>query len=180
MTMLPVQAHSPSPRHCVSGYPAPAEDYNLRTIPDMIERFGLLTGLSDHTLDNTTAIASVVMGASIIEKHFTLDRSGGGSDDSFSLEPAELAALCRDSKTAWAALGKVDYGRKSSEQGNVKFRRSLYFVKDLKAGDVITADAVRSVRPGFGLPTKMLEKILHRRVRVDIPANTPVTENLII
>ena len=107
--------------HCVSGYPAPAEDYNLRTIPDMIQRFSLVTGLSDHTLDNTTAITSVAMGASIIEKHFTLDRSGGGPDDSFSLEPVELAALCKDSKTAWAALGQVDYGRKSSEQDNVKF-----------------------------------------------------------
>lgn len=160
--------------HCVSGYPAPAEDYNLRTIPDMIERFGLVTGLSDHTLDNTTAIASVAMGASIIEKHFTLDRSGGGPDDSFSLEPAELMALCRDSKTAWAALGKVDYGRKSSEQGNVKFRRSLYFVKDLKAGDVITADAVRSVRPGFGVAPKYLESIIGKRVQIDVNANHAV------
>lgn len=160
--------------HCVSGYPAPAEDYNLRTIPDMIERFGLVTGLSDHTLDNTTAIASVVMGASIIEKHFTLDRNGGGPDDSFSLEPAELAALCRDTKTAWAALGKVDYGRKSSEQGNVKFRRSLYFVKDLKAGDVITADAVRSVRPGFGLAPKWLDRLMGRRVAREVSANSPV------
>lgn len=160
--------------HCVSGYPAPAEDYNLRTIPDMIERFGLVTGLSDHTLDNTTAIASVVMGASIIEKHFTLDRSGGGPDDSFSLEPAEMAALCRDSKTAWAALGKVDYGRKSSEQGNVKFRRSLYFVKDMKAGDVITPDAVRSVRPGFGLAPKYWDEVMGSVVAHDIAANTPV------
>lgn len=141
--------------HCVSGYPAPAEDYNLRTIPDMMQRFGLVTGLSDHTLDNTTAIASVVLGASIIEKHFTLDRNGGGPDDSFSLEPVELAALCRDSKTVWSALGKVDYGRKSSEQGNAKFRRSLYFVKDLKAGDVITPNAIRSVRPGFGVAPKI-------------------------
>ena len=137
---------------CVSGYPAPAEDYNLRTIPDMIERFGLVTGLSDHTLDNTTAIASVVLGASLIEKHFTLDRNGGGPDDSFSLEPADLAALCRDSKTAWKALGQIDYGRKSSEQGNAQFRRSLYFVQDMQAGEVITEDSVRSVRPGFGLP----------------------------
>lgn len=160
--------------HCVSGYPAPAADYNLRTIPDMIARFGLVTGLSDHTLDNTTAITSVAMGASIIEKHFTLNRSGGGPDDSFSLEPLELAALCKDSKTAWAALGSVDYGRKSSEQGNVKFRRSLYFVKDLKAGDVITADAVRSVRPGFGLAPKYLHKVIGKTILLDTIKNTPV------
>lgn len=165
--------------HCVSGYPAPAEDYNLRTIPDMIERFGLVTGLSDHTLDNTTAIASVVMGASIIEKHFTLDRNGGGPDDSFSLEPAELTALCRDSKTAWQALGKVDYGRKSSEQGNVKFRRSLYFVKDMKAGEVITEDCIRSVRPGYGLAPKYLEQVVGKTVKHEVAANTSVREELL-
>jgi N-acetylneuraminate synthase len=160
--------------HCVSGYPAAAEDYNLRTIPDMIERFGLVTGLSDHTLDNTTAITSVALGASIIEKHFTLDRSGGGPDDSFSLEPAELAALCEGAKTAWSALGRVDYGRKSSEQGNAQFRRSLYFVKDMKARDVITPDCVRSVRPGFGLAPKHLESLLGRRLSADAKANSPV------
>jgi N-acetylneuraminate synthase len=160
--------------HCVSGYPAPAADYNLRTIPDLIQRFGLVTGLSDHTLDNTTGITSVAMGASIIEKHFTLNRSGGGPDDSFSLEPAELAALCKDSKTAWAALGKVDYGRKSSEEGNVKFRRSLYFVKDLKDGEVITEDAVRSVRPGFGLAPKNLGGLLGRIVNQDVKKATAV------
>lgn len=165
--------------HCVSGYPAPAEDYNLRTIPDMIERFGLVTGLSDHTLDNTTAIASVVMGAAIIEKHCTLDRNGGGPDDSFSLEPAELAALCRDSKTAWAALGKVDYGRKSSEQGNVKFRRSLYFVRDLEVGDVITADAVRTVRPGYGLPPKYLADVVGKHVVTKVMRGTPVKHSVI-
>jgi pseudaminic acid synthase len=164
--------------HCVSGYPAPAADYNLRTIPDLIQRFGLVTGLSDHTLDNTTAITSVAMGASIIEKHFTLNQSGGGPDDSFSLEPAELAALCKDSKTAWAALGKVDYGRKSSEQGNVKFRRSLFFVKDLKAGEVITADAVRSVRPGFGAEPKYLYEIIGMSAKLDIKMNTPVSFDL--
>lgn len=159
--------------HCVSGYPAPAEDYNLRTIPDMMQRFGLVTGLSDHTLDNTTAITSVALGASIIEKHFTLDRSGGGPDDSFSLEPAELAALCRDSKTAWSALGKVDYGRKSSEAGNVKFRRSLYFTKDLAAGEVITPDSIRSVRPGFGAAPKFASQIIGKKVKFDTPAKSP-------
>ncbi|NNB28467.1 pseudaminic acid synthase [Pseudomonas fragi] len=161
--------------HCVSGYPAPAADYNLRTIPDMMSRFGLVTGLSDHTLDNTTAIASVVMGASVIEKHFTLDRSGGGPDDSFSLEPAELAALCRDSKTAWASLGQVDYGRKSSEQGNVKFRRSLYFVESLNEGDIITKSSIRSVRPGYGLPPKMTDDIIGKKAAKNIKANTPAT-----
>ena len=110
----------------------------------------------------------------MIEKHFTLDRNGGGPDDSFSLEPAELAALCRDTKTAWQALGQVDYGRKSSEQGNVQFRRSLYFVKDLKAGDVITEDAVKSVRPGYGLAPKKLKEIIGAKVRCDVAADTPV------
>lgn len=161
--------------HCVSGYPAPAADYNLRTIPDMFQRFGLVTGLSDHTLDNTTAIASVALGASIIEKHFTLDRSGGGADDSFSLEPAELTALCRDSKTAWAAMGGVDYGRKPSEQANVKFRRSLYFVKDLQVGDLITEDAIRSVRPGFGLAPKYKSMLVGRRVLRAVDKYSPVT-----
>lgn len=166
--------------HCVSGYPAPAEDYNLRTLPDMMARYGLITGLSDHTLDNTTAITSVALGASIIEKHFTLNRSGGGPDDSFSLEPTELQALCTDSKTAWQALGQVNYGRKSSEQGNAQFRRSLYFVKDLKAGDTITKDSVRSVRPGFGMAPKYLEDIIGKQVNVDVDKHTPVKRDFII
>jgi N-acetylneuraminate synthase (EC 2.5.1.56) len=160
--------------HCVSGYPAPSEEYNLRTIEDMAKRFGLVTGLSDHTLDNTTAIASVVLGAAIIEKHFTLDRNGGGPDDSFSLEPRDLAALCSNSKTAWKSLGKVDYGRKSSEKGNAQLRRSLYFVKEMKAGDVITEDCVRSVRPGYGLAPKFLHKVLGKTVNSHIARNTPV------
>ncbi|KZE32432.1 pseudaminic acid synthase [Crenobacter luteus] len=163
--------------HCVSGYPAPAEDYNLRTIPDMMDRYGLVTGLSDHTLDNTTAIAGVALGAAIIEKHFTLDRSGDGPDDSFSLEPSEMAALCQGARIAWLALGKVDYGRKSSEQGSVKFRRSLYFIKDLKKGEVITADSVRSVRPGFGLEPKFLEWVLGCKVNRDVAAFTPVSND---
>ncbi len=160
--------------HCVSGYPAPAADYKLRTIPDMISRFGLVTGLSDHTLDNATAVASVALGASIIEKHFTLDRSGGGPDDSFSLEPADMAALCRDSHTAWSALGVADYGRSSSEQGNVKFRRSLYFTRDLLAGELIGPDDVKSVRPGFGLPPKYMDQILGQKLRRDVQEATPV------
>ena len=158
--------------HCVSGYPAPAADYNLRTLPDMAARYGTLVGLSDHTLDNTTAIVSIALGACVIEKHFTLDRNGGGADDSFSLEPADLAALCRDSRTAWQALGRVEYGLKSSEQGNAKFRRSLYFVRDMKAGDIIDATCIRSVRPGFGLPPKFYDDLIGKRVTRDIAANT--------
>ncbi|WP_258807273.1 pseudaminic acid synthase [Pseudidiomarina sp. CB1] len=166
--------------HCVSGYPAPAEDYNLKTLVDMRQRFGVLTGLSDHTLDNTTAIVSAALGAAIIEKHFTLDRNGGGPDDSFSLEPLELAALCRDAKTAKSSLGKVDYGRKSSEQGNVKFRRSLYFIKDMKAGDIITANSIKSVRPGYGISPKYLKEVIGCRLISDIKANSPVQMNLLL
>lgn len=165
--------------HCVSGYPAPAEDYNLRTIPDMIERFGLVTGISDHTIDNTTAIAAIALGASLIEKHFTLDRNGGGPDDSFSLEPPELAALCQDARTAWSALGGVDYGRKSSESGNVQFRRSLYFVQPLKAGDRITSLSIRSVRPGFGLEPKYYDEVVGLRVNADVDYGVPVAWSLI-
>lgn len=165
--------------HCVSGYPAPAIDYSLRTIPDMIKRFGVVTGLSDHTLDNNTAFASIALGASIIEKHFTLDRSAGGPDDSFSIEPDELAMLCKGSRSVWESLGKVDYSCKPSEKWNVKFRRSLYFVKDMLAGEVITRDAVRSVRPGFGMAPKYLEQVIGRRVLKNISRNSPVDPDLL-
>ena len=165
--------------HCVSGYPALASEYNLMTLSDMIDRFGVVTGLSDHTLDNTTAIASVALGASIIEKHFTLSRMEGGADSAFSIEPQEMSALCSDSKSAWMALGRVDYGQKLSEQVNVKFRRSLYFIKDLKAGEQIKADSIRSVRPGFGMAPKHLDSLLGRRVKRDVKRNTAVTEDLL-
>ncbi|WP_224993736.1 pseudaminic acid synthase [Acinetobacter pittii] len=165
--------------HCVSGYPAPAEDYNLLTMVDMAKSFDVPIGLSDHTLDNTTAITAVALGACLIEKHFTLDRNGGGPDDSFSLEPKELQHLCQSAKTAWQALGGVDYGRKSSEQGNAQFRRSLYFVKDLKAGDVIDESSIRSVRPGYGLPPKFYDEILGKKVIRDINVNTPVKLELL-
>ena len=165
--------------HCVSGYPAPASDYNLATLADMAARLEVPVGLSDHTLDNTTAIASVALGAAVIEKHMTLDRAGGGPDDSFSLEPAEFTALCRDARTAWEAVGAVDYGRKSSETANVKFRRSLYFVTDMKAGAVITAESVRSVRPGYGLAPKHLDRVVGRRLARDVAAATPVQEGVL-
>lgn len=164
---------------CVSGYPAPAADYNLRTLTDMIQRYKLITGLSDHTLDNTTAVASVALGASIIEKHFTLDRKGGGPDDSFSLEPPELRELCQNARTAWEAMGTINYGRKSSEIGNVKFRRSLYFVKPLKAGERVPADAVRSVRPGFGLAPKHLDAVVGAVLKADVDFGMAVSWDLL-
>ena len=165
--------------HCVSGYPAPAADYNLRTLTDMQGKFGLVTGLSDHTIDNTTAITSIALGVSIIEKHVTLDRNGGGPDDSFSLESGELKQLCAGAKTAWESLGQVDYGRKSSEQANVKFRRSLYFVKDIEEGEVITAEHVKSIRPGYGLAPKYIEKILGKTINSSVKRGAPVSLNVI-
>ena len=166
--------------HCVSGYPAPAADYNLRTLADMQGKFGLVTGLSDHTIDNTTAITSVALGASIIEKHVTLDRNGGGPDDSFSLESEELKQLCVGAKTAWESLGGVDYGIKYSEQANVKFRRSLYFVKDIKEGEVITAEHVKSIRPGYGLAPKYYKNIINKRTFKDIKKGTATNWELLI
>ena len=161
--------------HCVSGYPAPADNYNLLTIKDMKKRFGVNIGLSDHTLDNATAVSAVALGAVMIEKHVTLDRGGGGPDDSFSLEEEDLKNLCLAAKTAWSALGKVNYERTEAEKGNVKFRRSLYFVKSLEAGDIITKDAIRSVRPGYGLPPKFLDNLIGTQLVRSVDRNSPVT-----
>ena len=165
--------------HCVSGYPAPAADYNLRTIVDMASRFGLVTGLSDHTIDNTTAITSVAMGASIIEKHFTLNRQGGGPDDSFSIEPHELQALSSGLRTAWESLGQVDYGLKSSEVGNAVFRRSLYVVRDIAQGEVLTASHIQSIRPGYGVPPKHLDRFIGKIAARSATRGTPVSWDLI-
>lgn len=165
--------------HCVSGYPAPADQYNLKTIADISQRFDVLSGLSDHTIDNATAVAAVALGACLIEKHVTLDRSGGGADDSFSLEPEELVQLCKDSKTAWQALGHVNYERTEAEQGNVKFRRSLYVVKDIKAGEKFTPENVRSIRPGFGIAPKYYEKILGKSALENINHGTALSFELI-
>ena len=160
--------------HCVSGYPAPAKDYALATLADMQRRFEVPVGLSDHTLSNVTAIASVAIGATIIEKHFTLNRSGGGPDDSFSLEPDDLAQLCRDALTAWEAVGSLDYGLKASERGNAVFRRSLYAVQDIPAGSMITSEHVRSIRPGYGLAPKHLDRVIGSRAKADIPRATAI------
>jgi pseudaminic acid synthase len=165
--------------HCVSGYPAPAAQYNLRTIADISQCFGVLSGLSDHTIDNATAVVSVAFGACVIEKHVTLDRKGGGADDSFSLEPKELGQLCRDTHTAWQAMGKVNYERTPAEQGNVQFRRSLYVVKDIAAGELLTADNVRSIRPGFGLAPKHYDAVLGKVAKNTIVSGTALSFDFI-
>ena len=164
--------------HCVSGYPAPLEDYNLSTLADMKNRFGLVTGLSDHTIENTSAVVSIGLGSSIIEKHVTLDRNAGGPDDSFSLESKELLELCEDTKKAWRSLGKIDYGIKSSERDNIKFRRSLFFVKDINAGEIVTNEHVKSIRPGYGLPPKYLETIIGKIIINDVEKGSPVKSGM--
>lgn len=165
--------------HCVSGYPAPPEDYKLATMVDLERRFGVPVGLSDHTLNNVSAIAAVALGATVIEKHFTLDRNGGGPDDSFSLEPEDLAQLCRDARIAWGAVGSVDYGLKSSERANTVFRRSLYAVQDIPEGTVITPAHVRSIRPGYGLAPKHLDTVIGARARQDIARGQAILWDLI-
>lgn len=162
--------------HCVSGYPAPVDDYNLKTLADMRRRFDCVVGLSDHTLDNTTALASIALGARVIEKHFTLDRRGGGPDDSFSMEPPDLSHLVTGSQTTFSALGGIDYGLKSSELGSIKFRRSLYFVSDLKKGDVIKPSDVRCIRPGYGLAPRHLHEVIGKTLANDISFGSPVTK----
>ncbi|MEZ8125967.1 pseudaminic acid synthase [Vibrio splendidus] len=166
--------------HCVSGYPAPAEQYNLRTIADISERYDVLSGLSDHTIDNATAVASVVLGACLIEKHVTMDRNGGGADDSFSLEPKELAQLCKDSKTAWQSLGHVNYERTEAEKGNVKFRRSLYVVKDIAEGEQFTPENVRSIRPGFGLAPKHYDYVIGKFASKPLSKGSPMKSKYIV
>jgi pseudaminic acid synthase len=158
--------------HCVSGYPAPAADYHLKTLVDMRKKFNTLVGLSDHTLSNVTAIASVALGACFIEKHVTLDRTGGGPDDSFSLEPPQLMELCAACKESWQALGEVNYGYKNSEAPNLKYRRSLYVVSDMKQGDIFSEDNLRSIRPGFGLPPKFWRQILGKHASCDLTRGT--------
>ena len=161
--------------HCVSGYPAKPSEYNLKTLVDMRDRFGLVTGLSDHTISNTTAIASIPLGASIVEKHFTLTRDIATVDDKFSIQPNELRELCLDSKIAWESLGVIDYGLKESEVDNIQFRRSLYFVEDVKAGTPITLQSIRSIRPGNGIAPKHLEELVGKIVTENVKKGEPVT-----
>ena len=165
--------------HCVSGYPAPAREYNLKTVADLGSSFNVVPGLSDHTIDNAAAIASIALGACLIEKHVTLDRNGGGADDSFSLEPQELYQLCRDAKSAWQAIGRINYEVTEAEKGNIKFRRSLYVVEDICEGEVFTASNVKSIRPGFGLAPKYYDFCLGKKAARDIKRGTAVSFDLI-
>jgi len=164
---------------CTSTYPAKPENLNLLTIPHMRELFDCEVGLSDHTMGLGVAIAAVALRATIIEKHLTLNRSDGGVDSSFSLEPAEFSQLVIESERAWQAHGRVCYGPTEAEERAVLRRRSLYVVKDLKAGDVLTRENVRAIRPGLGLPTKYLEQVLCKAVRQDVKRGTALAWGMI-
>ncbi|MDQ0465618.1 N-acetylneuraminate synthase [Caulobacter ginsengisoli] len=151
--------------HCVSSYPAPIEEANVATVPDLAARFGVVSGLSDHTPGSAASVAAVALGASLIEKHFTLARADGGPDASFSLEPAEFTALVADCKAAWQAVGRVHYDALGSEAAAANHRRSLYVAADIAAGELFTKANVRSVRPGYGLAPKHLPEVLGRRAK---------------
>jgi N-acetylneuraminate synthase len=165
--------------HCTSGYPTPPEDSNLRTIPHLAAAFDVVAGLSDHTPGTAVPVAAVALGASLIEKHFTLRRADGGPDAAFSLEPEELTELVANCRTAWTALGSVNYELEASETGSKIFRRSLYVVQDIPAGGRLTAENVRSIRPGHGLPPKHLPEVLGRRAARAIPRGTPLSWSLL-
>ncbi len=165
--------------HCVSAYPAPIEEANVATVPDLARRFGVVSGLSDHTPGSAAAVAAVALGAAIIEKHFTLARADGGPDAAFSLEPAEFAAMTRDCKAAWAALGSATYDELGSERAAAGHRRSLYVAAAVKAGEALTAANIRSVRPGYGLAPKHLPGVLGRRAARDLKFGEPLAWDML-
>lgn len=164
---------------CTSTYPASAGNTNILTIPHMRELFGCEVGLSDHTMGVGVSVASVALGATVIEKHFTLKRSDGGVDSAFSMEPAEMAQLVVETERASQALGVVSYGATDAEKKSIVFRRSLYVVHDIKAGDLLTNKNVRAIRPGLGLPTKYLPQIINRVAKQDIKRGTALSWDLI-
>jgi len=166
--------------HCVSAYPAPIEEANVRTVPDLARRFGVVTGLSDHTPGAAAAVAAVALGAAIVEKHFTLSRSDGGPDAAFSLEPPEFAAMTADCKAAWRALGAATYDALGSERAAADHRRSLYVAADVAAGAALTPANVRSVRPGFGLAPKHLREVLGRRAARALKFGEPLDWSMIL
>lgn len=157
---------------CTSSYPATPEGTNLRTIPHMKELFNCKAGLSDHTLGIGAAVASIALGATVIEKHFTLSRADGGVDSAFSLEPEEMKLLVRECNTAYQALGEIRYNTQAQEQKSLQFRRSLYIVEDMKKGDILTEKNLRSIRPGMGLAPKYYDVLLGKKVNQDISRGT--------
>jgi N-acetylneuraminate synthase len=165
---------------CTSTYPASPENSNLLTIPYLRERYGCEVGLSDHTLGIGVAVASVALGATVIEKHFTLRRADGGVDSAFSMEPAEMKELVEETARAWQSLGKAYIGPTEAEKSSIAFRRSLYIVKDLKAGDVLTKENVRAIRPGLGLPPKYLNQVLGKTIRRDLKTGTALQHSELI
>ena len=164
---------------CTSTYPATPENTNILTIPHMRELFGCEVGLSDHTMGVAVSVASVALGATVIEKHFTLSREEGGVDSQFSMEPPEMAQLVIETERAWQALGHVSYGATAAENKSLQFRRSLYIVQDLKAGETLTPENVRAIRPGLGLPTKYLEMVLGKCINQDVRRGTALNWHLI-
>lgn len=160
---------------CTSTYPATPENSNLLTIPYLRERYGCEVGLSDHTLGIGVAVASIALGATVIEKHFTLKRADGGVDSAFSMEPAEMNELVEETERAWQSLGKVFVGPTEAERPSIAFRRSLYIVKDLKAGDVLTKENIRAIRPGLGLPPKHLKQLLGMEILRDVKRGTALS-----
>jgi N-acetylneuraminate synthase len=166
--------------HCVSSYPAALEDANVRTVSDMAERFGCPIGLSDHTPGAAASVAAVALGASVVEKHFTLARADGGPDAAFSLEPGEFAALVADCKAAWRALGRAHYDLLGSERGNLAFRRSLYVAADVAAGEILSRQNVRSIRPGLGLAPAELDRVLGRPAARDLKRGEPLAWDMVM
>jgi pseudaminic acid synthase len=164
---------------CTSAYPAPPEEMNLRSVPHLAQAFGVPVGLSDHTLGIAVPVAAVALGACIVEKHFTLSRAEPGPDSAFSLEPHEFKAMVEAIRTAELALGEVRYEVTERESASRVFRRSLFVVKDMKAGEVFTAENVRSIRPGYGLHTRYLDEVLGRRAAEDIRRGTPLCWDLV-
>ena len=164
---------------CTSTYPATAANTNILTIPHLRELFGCEVGLSDHTMGVGVSVASVALGATVIEKHFTLNRADGGVDSSFSMEPSEMAQLVVESERAWQALGSVKYGPSEAEKKSIQFRRSLYVVEDLKAGDILTRENMRAIRPGLGLATKNLEVLLGKAVNSDVKRGTALSWKIV-
>jgi N-acetylneuraminate synthase len=164
---------------CTSTYPATPQNTNLRTIPHLRELFGCEVGLSDHTMGVGAAVAAVALGAVVVEKHFTLSRADGGVDSAFSLEPHELASLVVETERAWQAMGSVRYGASAAEQQSLLHRRSLYIVEDVKAGEPLTRENVRAIRPGLGLPPKHIDELMGRRAKCDLARGTPLAWDVV-